>query len=524
VTVSPLALDLWQTLRSRWRLMLAVLPGLALTMLHSTALDLPRAEIVEALNSDRYRVQWIAGSYLVGSATGMALTGFFGSRLGLRGAFFLALGLFTTAGSACGIVSDVFWMAPLRLVEGFGTGLLIATGMVMLWRAFPARRGLAMALYGMAVYVPALAGAPLGGLLADRATWRLIFLLNLPAGAIVGCVAWLLLPAEREVGAAPKRMDWIGLALLVGWIVPLNVVLDYGQYWGWFASPVIVPWFVALLVAFAAFVSWGIWRAQPLISLRVLAIPHFSLGLGIKVLFSVNLYALVSLFAGYMIQLRAYQWWQGALVLSAGMATMLGGVVFGVAVGNDGNRRLRMIGGLALMALADYLLAGVDVFTDKGWQAWRLALWGFGAGLVAGPSLLTTFEGLSDEQILPTAGIFNVCRSLPAFLVGGLLATYLTRRTDAHFDYLRQTVTYNQPAVVETLRGAEQHFMRQGYAAPSAGKQAHATLAQWTHANARAAALRDVLLLLALAPGVAILLTLIVRIPASTDLHEHVAT
>src|SRR5262249_43427379 len=185
--------------------------------------------------------------------------------------------------------------------------------------------------------------------------------------------------------------------------------------------------------------------ARPLIDLRVLALPHFALGLSIKILFSVNLYVLVGLLSGYMIQLRGYQWWQGGLVLLPGVATMLLGIVLGIAVGNDGNRRLRMGWGLAIMCLAVALLASVDVFTAREWQAACVALWGLGAGLVAGPALLTTFEGLSDEESLRTAGLFNVCRSIPVFFVGGILTVLLTQRTDSHFDYLRQTVQYNQP-------------------------------------------------------------------------------
>ena len=385
MTPSPLAQDLWQTLRGQWRLMLAVLPGLALTMLHSTMLDLPRADVVAALDSDRYRIQWIVGSYMVGSATGMALTQFAGSRVGLRAAYLLALGLFTVAGSACGFMSEVLWLAPLRLLQGFGTGLLISTGMVMLWRAYPRRRALAMALYGMAVYVPALAGAPLGGFLTASLSWRLIFLLNLPFGVLIGTLAWCLLPVERSAPAPRSRMDWIGLVLLVSWIVPLNVVLDLGQYWGWLGSPLLVSWLAGLIVAFPAFVAWGIWHARPLINLRVLALPHFSLGLAIKVLFSINLYVLVGVLSGYMIQLRGYQWWQGGLVLLPAVATMLLGVLVGIAVGNDGNRRLRMGLGLGLMCVAVALVASIDVYTAKEWQAARVALWGFGAGLVAGP-------------------------------------------------------------------------------------------------------------------------------------------
>src|SRR5262249_17908273 len=161
-------------------------------------------------------------------------------------------------------------------------------------------------------------------------------------------------------------------------------------------------------------------------NLRVLALPQFALGLFIKILFSISLYVLVHFLSGYMIQLRGYQWWQGGLVLLAGVATMLLGILVGISVGNDGNRRLPMGSGLLLMCLAVALLARVDVYTAKQWQAACVALWGFGAGLVAGPALLTTFEGLSDEEILRTAGIFNVCRSIPVFFVSGFLAIFLT--------------------------------------------------------------------------------------------------
>jgi len=524
VTQSLLARDLWQTLRGQWRLMLAVLPGLALTMLHSTMLDLPRADVIDALDSDRYRIQWIFGSYLVGSATGMAMTQFFGSRIGPRAAYLLSLGFFTVAASACGAVSQVVYLAPFRLLQGFGTGLLISTGMVLLWRAYPGQRGLAMALYGMAVYVPALAGAALGGFLTASLSWRLIFLLNLPLGVLIGALAWHWLPAERPAAASPARMDWIGLLLLLGWIIPLNVVLDLGQYWGWLTSPFLASWLACLFVAFPAFVLWGIYHVRPLIDLRVLTLPQFALGLIIKILFSVNLYVLVHVLSGYMIQLRGYQWRQGGLVLVAGVVTMLLGILVEISVGSDSNRRLRMGLGLLTMCLAVALLARVDVFTAKEWQAACVALWGFGAGLVAGPALLTTFERVSDEEILRTAGVFNICRSIPVFIVSGLAAVVLTQWTDTHFDYLRQTVQYNQPAVAETLRNMESHFGARSSSARTATRQAHVTLAMWTKANARANAVRDVLLMLALAPALGLVLVLFVPIGPAGPIAPQKAT
>jgi hypothetical protein len=133
---------------------------------------------------------------------------------------------------------------------------------------------------------------------------------------------------------------------------------------------------------------------------------------------------------------------------------------------------------------------------------------------------LTTFEGLSDEECLRVAGVFNVCRSIPVFLASGLLATLLTQRTDTHFDYLRQTVRYNQPVVAEVLRNMRANFVARGRPAGTATRQARSTVGMWTRSNARANAVRDVLLLLALAPVLGLGVVLFVPIGPARQLSE----
>ncbi len=254
-----LADRLWWTLRKRWSIMAAVLPGVALALAHSTMLNVPSADFVDALDTDHYRIHWISGSYLLGSALGMALTGFCSSRLGLRGAYLLGVLLFTLAGAACGLVTEIVWMTPLRWFEGLGNGLLISVGMVLIWCAFPRGRKTAMALYGMAVYVPAVAGTLIGGMLTAWLSWRWIFFIDFPLGTVVFAMASMLLPREPR----PEKQSWIkldlvGLALLAGSIITLNVVLDLGQYWGWATSRHFVIWLVGFLAACGAFVCWGL--------------------------------------------------------------------------------------------------------------------------------------------------------------------------------------------------------------------------------------------------------------------------
>lgn len=491
------------------RALAGVLPGVAMAIFHVAMIDLPRADVVAALDSDRYRIQWITGTFLAGSAGGMALTRFVAGLLGLRWCYLAGVVLFGAAAGLCGCVSEVVWMAPCRVVQGFGMGLLICSGMVLLWRAFPERKERAMALYGLAVYLPALAGATAGGLLTVALSWRLIFLINPPLALVTGCAAWWLLPADRPARPAVLRFDWLGLALFLSWVVALNVVLDMGQYWGWLNSPFFVPWLAAFVVSFAGFVARGVLAREPVIDLKPFALRNFALGIGVKALFSVNLYVLVALLSAYMIGQRGYQWWQGSLVLLPALAAMGATAAAGARWGTAGNRRARMLLGTAGMALATWQLSALDLYTAKQWLALYLALWGAAAGLVVGPALVTIFEGLTPEQTLHGAGIFNVTRALPAFVAGGVLATLLTQTSDAYFDSLRQNIRYNRPVVEQTTGHSLQHFTDRGGAVPS--KQAHALLGKWAHANARAFALQTVLRYLTLATALAPVLVLFVR-------------
>jgi DHA2 family multidrug resistance protein len=522
VGARPLALQLAGVLVGQWRVLLAVLPGVGLAMLNSTALDVPRADLIDALDSDRYRIQWIMGSYLLGSAAGMALTRLAGERLGLRAAYLWAVLLFALAGSLCGELNTVVWMTPFRLLQGLGMGLLVSSGMVILWRSLPQQRELAMALYGMAVYLPALAGGSLGGWLTAWDSWRWIFRINLPLGLVVAGLAWRLLPAipaDEPAGgddaappSEPRAFDWLGFALLLTWIVTLNVLLDMGQYWGWLNSPFFLPWLAGFALSFPAFVAWGTLARRPLIDLRPFALCHFALGISIKAIFSINLYVLVALLSAYMIDLRGYQWYQGALVLAPALASMFAGILAGIAAGTDANRKLRIGLGLAVMAAMTWLIGAADVYTSKYLLAALLAAWGAGAGLVIGPAMLTVFDGLTERQMLQSAGIFNIMRSLPAFVAGSLAVILLTRQTDAQFDVQRQTIQYNRPAVEETLRQVEGYFLRQG-SDPARDRQAHALLQQWVQANARAWAFQNVLRCLAIVTTLGLVLLIFVARP-----------
>jgi MFS transporter, DHA2 family, multidrug resistance protein len=479
--------------------MAAVLPGVALAAAHSTMLDVSRTDLIDALDTDRYRIHWISDSYLLGSAIGMAMMSLVASRIGLRQTFLFGLTLFTAAAGACGFTSEIVSMTPLRWLQGLGNGLLICAGMVLIWQAFRRRREFAMAIYGMCVFVPAAAGFVIGGLLTAWGSWRWIFFINVPLGVIAVLVAWVALRAKPQaVGQVRKKYDFVGVALFAAMVVTMCVTLDMGQYWGWFTSRHFVVWFLAFVGSAGAFVAWGSLAEQPLISMRTFGRRSTTLGLILKVLLSINLTVLFGLLAVYMVNLRGYQWWQAGLVVLPAAAAMAGAVLAGIAVATPENRKLRILAGFALMSLVTWQLTAVDLYTSKCLMAAMLSVWGLGAGLMIGPALVTIFEGLSLDEALVLAGVFNISRALPAFAAAVILGTMWTRSTDAQFDTLRQNVEYNRPIVAQSYSAAQQYFVARGSGRETSIKQSHALVGQWTHANAKAFALEEVFRYLAM--------------------------
>lgn len=501
--------------QKRWHVVVGVLPAVWLAMLHGAVLDLPHADVVDALHADRYRIYWLVGSYLFGGATGMAMTGFWASRLGLRRTLLLFVVVFSCASALCATVSSPETMAPWRLIAGYAMGLIISPGMLILWREFPSDEELAMTLYGMGVYLSAISGILLGGVLLYWFTWRALFLVQLPLGAAVAVLSARFLPKDGPPSTPPPPFDLIGLFVFAAWVFTMIIVLAFGHYWGWLDSPIFVPWFVAFVLAVVGFIGWGLLASNPLINLRPLRERNFGLGLAVKALFSINVFVLLAHLSGYMIGMRGYQWWQGGLVISPALLGMGATMLAGAHWGRDPSRKLRIFAGMAVMALVTWRLAAIDLYTSKFWIAGWLGLWGMGAGLAIGPTMLTIFYGLPREMLSHAAGVFNILRTLPVFVVGGLLSIGLTRGADLEFHRLRERITYDRPVVNLTLEAVESHLAARGRPPQVRRAEARAVVAHWVHLNAKVFATGSVLQMLAIITAGSLFLIPLLRPPGA---------
>ena len=214
-------------------------------------------------------VSGVVTAYLVTLAVAMPVSGWVGDRFGARSVLLGAIGLFTAASALCGVATSLPELVVFRAVQGIGGGLLIPVGMAMMFRTYPpAERIRANRLLIVPTLLAPALGPVIGGLLVDGLSWRWIFYINLPVGAVALVFGALFLPRGSE--HPPGPFDLPGF-LLAGTGFPLFMfALSTGATSGWGAASVLATG-VAGLVLLALFVLVELRTAAPMLRLRIYA-------------------------------------------------------------------------------------------------------------------------------------------------------------------------------------------------------------------------------------------------------------
>ena len=498
----------WLGVERRDWVVLAILPGLFLAGMTSTFTDLARPFVVTELASDRYRYQWVLGTTLFGSVSGMSLMPWIRGRYGLKRCYVLGLIVFTLGSLACAMTPNMELLGVARFIQGWGNGMVVTTVLAVLWREFPDRRDAATAVYVLGLYFGRIVAPSFSGFLINLPSWRSIFYFNVPVGAASAVLASDLLRPDEPGEASRDPFDLEGIVLLLGGVFCLMLGLFRFQKWGWSTSN--EAWMVSAagVVAFAWFVAHELHLPHPLIDLRLFAHRRFALSVAIKALADLNFFTVVSLLVRYMAVTRDYERTTTGLVLLPAVLTMGTSLLLTARLGTRANRKPRLVIGLSGMAVGTWLLSGVDLYTDKRWICAVTAGWAAAAGLVASPLICISQEDMTPQQVASSASIKNLMLVLPAFVGNNLAGIFMERRTDSHFDAIRQTLMPNRPPVGDVLQQLVDYYTLQGLGPAEADRQARALIAGFARDYAAVFAYQSAFQVLALVMVVAIVLAL----------------
>ncbi len=216
-----------------WAVALTVTMATFMEVLDTSIANVSLPHIAGSLSVTQEESTWVLTSYLVSNAVVLPVSGFFASRFGRKRFYMTCVALFTASSFLCGVAPSLASLVFFRVVQGLGGGGLGPSEQAILADTFPpSRRGMAFAVYGMAVVLAPAIGPTLGGFITDHFSWRWVFFINVPVGIVslflsnrmVVDPPWIA-DGKSRVG----RIDYVGLSLVAVGLGSLEYVLDKGQ-------------------------------------------------------------------------------------------------------------------------------------------------------------------------------------------------------------------------------------------------------------------------------------------------------
>ncbi len=194
----------------RWVLLATVL-GSGLAFIDATVVNIALPHIGRSLGADAAGLQWTVNGYTLSLAALILLGGSLGDRFGRRRIFVIGVGWFAATSLLCGLAPSIETLIAARVLQGIGGALLTPGALAILQASFhPEDRARAIGAWSGLGGIAGALGPFLGGWLVQVATWRLVFLINVPLAAIVAVTALRHVPETRDPGAA-RRLDLAGV-------------------------------------------------------------------------------------------------------------------------------------------------------------------------------------------------------------------------------------------------------------------------------------------------------------------------
>ena len=371
------------------------------------------------------QMSWILNAYAILYAALLVPAGRIVDRYGRKGGFLLGLAIFTAASAACAAAQGVWWLVAFRALQALGAAILTPASLGLVVATLPPeRRARSVRIWAATGALAAAFGPAVGGLLVE-ASWRWVFLVNVPVG-VAAIVAGAIVLSRPQNVSASGFPDALGALLLVVSVGALTLGLVQGSEWGWTDPRITGAWIVAG-AALVGFVLSSARHPEPVISPALLRIRAFSVANVTMLLFSIP-------FAGAL--LANILWLQrvwGFSPIVTGLAVSTGPLMVPIfaAVSHRLSARVpvgRLVAfGCVLFGLGSALIAlSVDATPDFATEflpGWLVG--GVGVGFALPSILSLATANLPADQAATGSAVVNMSRQIGMSLGVSLLVAII---------------------------------------------------------------------------------------------------
>jgi DHA2 family multidrug resistance protein len=462
--------------------------------------------IAGSMSASQDESTWVLTSYLVTNAIVLPLSGWLSEVVGRKRFFMSCIIGFTATSLLCGLAPSLMMLVVFRALQGFAGGGLQPVSQAILADSFPPeKRGMAFAMYGLAVVFAPAIGPTLGGWITDQASWRWVFLINVPVGALLITLVGAMVHDAPEAEEKRKQrvakgvhIDYIGFGLLALGLGGLQVVLDKGEREDWFASGLIIMTSVMAAACLVSFVVRELRAKEPLVDLQLLKNRNFAVSNLLMFILGFVLLGSTQLIPQFVQTSLGYSATDAGLVLSpGGLALVFFMPIMGKLATHVDARWLIMFGlglsGVSLLYMTNFDLQ-VDYFTIAVARLFQA----LGLAFLFIPINTVAYVGMPREKTNMATALINLSRNLGGSFGISLVQTVFARRAQFHQAVLTENVTrFNGSGSL--LDSLTSHFQSLPGQAVDAAQQAQAAFYRLVQQQAVMLSFIDVFKLMAIA-------------------------
>ncbi|SHE98279.1 drug resistance transporter, EmrB/QacA subfamily [Ferrithrix thermotolerans DSM 19514] len=356
-------------------------------------------------------LQWILNAYTLTFAGLLLLGGRVADIFGRRKVFMAGLAIFTVASLVGAVSTDRSILILARAIQGLGGAILSPATLTILTTTFSEgkERARALGIWSAVAGAGGAAGALLGGVLTDLLSWRWIFLINLPIGALAAVITFLYLSELKRSSGSKTNLDVLGSVLITFSVTALVYALVEGGTSGWSSSTTLISFGVSALTLLYFLVHEGKVAKSPIVPLGMFRLKKLSVANVTMFFVGGSVFASWYFLSLFMQQILGYS------PLKAGLAFVP--QTLAIATGAQVSSRLIPKVGVRPLIVVGPIVSGVGLLLFHG-----ISIHSSYLHSILLPSVLTTLGvGLSFTP-LAVAATSGVERSL-AGLASGLLNT-----------------------------------------------------------------------------------------------------